>query len=325
MLTLDRTSPPTGASGRRIIAAAAVAAVLGIACSLAAAAEDTGVIGKGDRMRLIVPERPALEQVLTVDEDGKVDVSQVGEVQLGGLSVADATVLLKQRIRLLYPTIDSVTLDLLRTGQMRIYVLGDVGTPGVVSFEKQPTLWDVLRSAGGPAEGANLADARIIREEGEGGPTVHRIDLGGVLDGTATPEFELRDGDTLVIPRSRTAAAGLTRDEGVRVFGGVNAPSVVDIKEPTPLMDVLMMAGAPSSTADLKKVWWVHRVGGTPRAELVNVKAFMETADPRGNPDVHPGDTLEIGFQKSGFLRSNLPLILGLVTASTTLYIAINK
>ena len=62
----------------------------------------------------------------------------------------------------------------------------------------------------------------------------------------------------------------------VKVFGGVAVPSVVPVDGPTPLMDVLMLAGAPVVDANMKKIWWVHGGVGSDQAQLVNLKLFLD-------------------------------------------------
>jgi len=288
-------------------------------------AQDDGPAARikpGDILELTVPGRPDLSAEMTVGVDGNVNVPEVGEVGVAGLDVEAATLVLKQKIRLFVPTLDSLQLEVTTSsGTPRIYVIGRVVKPGAHNFLEVPTLWDVLRAAGGPTDSADLRDARIIREEGDL-PTVHPVDLSGYLEGTEVMAFELRDGDTLVLPALAEGVSGVPSKDGVKVFGSVGAPMVVALRNPMPLLDVLMLAGAPTETAELEKVYWVHEDGGKILSTQVSVMSYLMLGDPLGNPMVYPGDTLKVEYAKPSWVRANLPFILGSLAAVATILLA---
>jgi hypothetical protein len=96
----------------------------------------------------------------------------------------------------------------------------------------------------------------------------------------------------------------------------------VPITEGTPMMDVLMLAGAPTVEAEKTKVYWVHNDGVRNKAEVVNLELFLLEGDDLGNPLVYPGDTISVEYAQPSWVRENLPLILGTLTALATLYLA---
>jgi polysaccharide export outer membrane protein len=303
-----------------------VSAVVAMALVAAAggALAQTGPLGEtiqpGDVLQMVVPGRPDLDSALVVDQNGTVDIPQVGEVRLNGLSLGEAGVLLKQRLRLIAPTLDMVELSRAGAASSRVYVLGQVGNPGVHDFTRQPTVWDVLRAAGGPLATANLREARVIREE-NGQPGSVPLDLSKMLDGEDFPTIALRDGDTLVIPALAVGVSGVAAERGVKVFGGVVVPSVVQVDGPTLLMDVLMLAGSPTPDANTKKIWWVHAVDGVDQAQVVNLRRFLEKGDPEGNPLIYPGDTVNVTISRPG----RFSVLLSATTVLSAIYVAITR
>lgn len=271
-----------------------------------------GFLQAGDTIKLSVPGRPDLDNELTLDAAGRVLIPQVGEVSLAGMSVPDATLFIKQKLRLFYPNLDTLQLSVDRSGSMNIYVIGQVSRPGVQSFDHDPSLWDVLRSAGGQSDSADMRSARIIREE-DGLPQVHPLDLSGVLEGRNFPTFKLRDGDTLVIPALLEGTSGVPSADGVKVFGGVGLTVIVPIQEPMPMLDVLMLAGAPTREADLEKIYWIHEDGGRVMSSLVNLDLFIKEGNPVGNPQVYPGDTLRVSYQRENWFWKYVPPIMGMI------------
>ncbi len=288
-------------------------------------AQPNGAIAPGDVLQMVVPGRPDLDRSLVVNAAGSVEVPQVGEVRLSGLSIAEAGVMLKQRLRLIAPTLDTVELTRAAVVSFRVYVLGQVGHPGAVEFKQLPTIWEVVRAAGGPAASADLRSARIIREVPGTTPVTLPIDLSGVMDGTSFPSVELRDGDTLVVPALAEGVSGVPSTRGVKVFGGVGVPSIVAVDGPTPLMDVLMRAGAPTPAANMKKISWVHQVDGVDQARIINLASYLDKGDPEGNPLIHPGDTVNVALTKPGRLQSGLGFLVGSAASLAAVFIAINN
>ncbi|MFT5232337.1 MAG: protein involved in polysaccharide export with SLBB domain [Candidatus Krumholzibacteriia bacterium] len=286
-----------------------------------ATASESKQLSSGDAIRISVPGHSNLNQDLTLDTSGQVKLEPVGMVGLAGMTLSEATQSLKRKLRLYYPTLDDVNIILLDTGSIRIYVIGAMSDRGVLNFNSEPTVWDVMREIGGPSEGANLNAARIIRDE-DGIPTVYPIDLSGVMSGENVPLFLMKNGDTLIIPLAKEGIPDVASADGVKVFGGVGVPTIVPIKEGTPLIDVLMLAGSPTPSANREKIYWIHNDGTRNNSTIVNLQAYLLTGDEAGNPLVYPGDTIAVEFKNDSWARQNLPFILGSLAAIATIYLA---
>ncbi|MBE0564655.1 MAG: polysaccharide biosynthesis/export family protein [Krumholzibacteria bacterium] len=291
------------------------------AAALAQATDAGQRLKGGDQIVLIVPSRPDLDQSLTLDAGGRVSIPQVGEVALAGLTVAEAQEILRQRLRVFYPKVTAVEVDLQSASQMRLYVIGEVRSSGHYDFAVPPGAWDLLRAAGGPSEGADLSRARVVRVE-DGQAVVIEVDLSGVLDGRGAPDVVLRNGDTLVVPSAAAGGVTVLAHAGVQVFGAVATPTVVPLSEPTELLQVLMLAGAPLTDSNLRKVYWVHRGPDGFRSNRVDVRRFLEQGDPLGNPAVYPGDTIEVATYRESWAARNLPLLLGMLATTATVVLA---
>jgi len=282
------------------------------------------VLRIGDRLKLSVPGRPDLDTELVLDAQGRGVIPQIGELVLAGMTESEATLFIKQKLRLFYPNIDALHLEVSRSGATQIYVMGAVHRAGVQTFDHLPSLWDVLRSVGGPAENADLRLARVIREEG-GIPRVISLDLAGVMEGRTVPTFEMRNGDTLIIPTLLEGTSGVPASEGVKVFGGVEVPTIVPIEGPMPMLDVLMLAGAPNETADIKVIWWVHEGDDQPLSTLVNLEDYLQRANRIGNPLVYPGDTVHVKYDKTGWFWTYVPRFLVMMASIITILIGYDR
>lgn len=290
-------------------------------------AQDTDLsvpLRSGDQVSLSVPGRPDLDTDLLLDPQGNVSIPQVGEVNLAGMSKDEAELFIKQKLRLFYPNIDNIHLEISRSGATKIYVLGQVARSGTQSFEYLPSLWDVIRSAGGPTTTANLRLARLIREE-DGIPQVTNLDLSGIMEGRDFPAIELRNGDTLIIPAILEGTSGVPSAEGVKVFGGVEVPTIVPIEDPMAMLDVLMLAGAPNDQGDIKVIWWVHEDGGRAISTKVNLEMYLQEGDPLGNPQVYPGDALHVRYDRPGWFWTYVPRFLVMAASVITIMIGYDR
>ncbi len=281
-------------------------------------------LSNGDEITMTVPGRPDLDQVLLLDASGRVSVTEVGDIHLNGLTIGEAVQIVRNRLRVFYADLDVVEIELRSSTRVTLFAIGEVRQVGEQEFAALPSLWDLLLAAGGPTEGADLEAARIVRETATGTSVIH-IDISGMYEDGGPSEIDLQDGDTLVIPPVREGLAPAPDADGVSVFGGVGVPTIVEVDEPTHLMDVLMLAGAPLTDADLTTVWWVHHEDQRYSSTLVDVRRFLEAGDPRGNPVIYPGDTIEVRVERPGWITRNLPLILGTLATAATVALAYDR
>ncbi len=281
-------------------------------------------LGSGDVVQLNVLQQPTLDRSLTVRPDGTAVVPLVGEVSMSGLTLREAEQLVLEKLRLFNREISDVSLTVMQYNALRVYILGSVANPGSYTFEAEPSLWDVVRAAGGPAPDANLTQVRVVAE-GTGATMSAVHDISGILTGSgpADPVF-LKTGDTVIVPGN--AAALVAPARGVQVFGGVAAPGTYLINEPTRLLSVLMLAGAPVETGDLKKVWWVHAdQQGRHTSQPVDLVSFLQRGDLVGNPLVHPGDTVQVPQHAAGFFRTIYPILLGTISTAAAVSLAVTR
>ncbi len=305
-------------------------ALLWLVAGIAPAAAQTPAVSDyrlraGDQIQLAVLQQPDLDRPLTVRADGVIVVPLVGEVLVADLTVREAAELVRQRLRLFNRDIADVSLTLTQYYALRISVLGAVRQPGEYTFPAAPSVWDVLRAAGGPAPGANLTAVRIVRQEGSDTRTEFH-DFSMILDGEQTvPPVLLRTGDSVVVPSGDESLLRPTANT-IQVIGGVTRQGSLSLTAPARLVSVLVMAGGPLEGGDLRKVWWVHdEGGGRYRSTRVNVHDFLRDGKLVGNPIVYPGDTIRVPFRGGGFFGSVWPVLLSSVTAATAILIASSR
>lgn len=279
----------------------------------------------GDRIELSVPQRSELDRTLVIDGAGRVSIPIIGEVMIGGMSVDEAEDVLLRSLREIYPSVRSISIDLLGEESRRIiYVHGEVVIPGKYGFEKDPTVWEAIREAGGATSAAALGTIRIIRAEGEGQRTM-LVDLQAAIESGNFDDLPvLQPGDAVIVSAS-TAMRATTGS--VRVIGAVRAPGPYELTGEKTLVDAVLAAGGGSDNANLEKVNVIRTLpDGGQLVMTFDFKRYLETGDIRHNPLILADDTVSIPSRNAALAVLRSPTFwLAAITAYGIVYGMINE
>ncbi len=172
---------------------------------------------------------------------------------------------------------------------MNVSVIGRAARPGSYELPAGARVIDAVAAAGGVAADGDRRSVLVI-PAGKSGPST-TVDLDQALRG-GDVGYILSDGDVVFIPDTR---------QQVAVMGEVARPGVYAYTEGITLMEVMAMAGGPSTKADLDRVrlYRGERVEDALRLEVADDRLSFE-GDIKQNPRVAPGDIL---FVPSGRIR----------------------
>jgi len=200
------------------------------------------IIGPGDELLIDVwgINEATLKQ--TVSPEGKIYISQVGPVQISGLTIAQATERLRKALSQKYSLSGSeaasqmsVTLGKIRT--IQVNVMGEVKTPGTYRLSSLSTVFTALHRAGGVTRIGSMRMVKIVR----GGEVVGTVDMYKyIFEGNDDSGMSLTDGDAIIVP----AFTAL-----VEVAGGVKRPMIYEVIPGEPVGKILDYAGGFSSDA----------------------------------------------------------------------------
>jgi polysaccharide export outer membrane protein len=153
------------------------------------------VIGAADVIAISVLDNKELDTVVSVTPDGKITFPLVGDAQAAGLTVTELTQRLTKQLadKVKSP---QVMVTLREVNSYRIYFLGRVGKPGILTSKSEVTLLQALSMAGGIQEGADLSMAYVAR--GTERLPIDFVKL--VLHGELSHNITLNPDDTVVIP-----------------------------------------------------------------------------------------------------------------------------
>ncbi len=193
------------------------------------------IIGPDDELQLDIYGYNISSQKLIVSPDGFVNIKYAGLVNLSGLSIEQATGIIKSRLTKYYPTLSSgdtkiqLTLGSIRT--IQVTIVGAVKKPGTVSLPSLATLFNALYACGGPLENGSFRNIELIRNN----KIIVVADLYQFIQtGNQSANVALRDNDVIRIPYTINQ---------VVMDGGLNRTGIFEIKKGETVGQVMDYAG----------------------------------------------------------------------------------
>ena len=233
------------------------------------------ILGPGDTLEIVIYGEGDLSRTVTVKPDGAISLPLLGEVKAAGKTTtqlaADLTRAYGKYLK--QPSI-SVTVRELRVD--RIYILGQVSRPGEYQLRPGAGIMELLASAGGPTNRADLAKVVVMRGRIE----ATQLNLLEAFAVNKNPEFRLVAGDVLFIPET---------DRRITVLGQVNRPGAYELLEGQRVSELLAAAGGLTTRAAPERGFVVRGAQQIP----VDLKKVL-AGDLEANVQLQPGDMMVV-------------------------------
>lgn len=243
------------------------------------------VIGPGDELMIDVWGENEATITQTVSPDGYIFISQVGRLQLGGLTIARATSKVKTSLARKYSGVSSgrsqvsVTLSGIRT--ILVNVMGEAAVPGTYRLSSFSNVFNALYRAGGVTSVGSLRAVRVMR----GGEKVADADIYEyIFKGSAASNVPLKDGDVIIVPAYSTL---------VSVEGGIKRPMYYEMKAGETLSDLLEYAGGFTGDAHVGEM-------NVERCNSANIRVFTVDSGRFGSFALEDGDSVDVPVNKAG-------------------------
>ena len=163
------------------------------------------IVGPGDQLNINVYGVQETTLPVTVSPEGNVIIPNVGQLQVSGLTIENATQKISaQMARTAYPTIRSGGSRLsVNVGQIKSISITVIGSskPGNYTVPSLATTFNALFIAGGPAEYGSFRQIELIRDN----KLFKTIDLYSFLTkGDGSDNITLNNNDVIRIPSYKT-------------------------------------------------------------------------------------------------------------------------
>lgn len=160
---------------------------------------DPYVIGPGDVLQIRVWKNPELSVDVPVRPDGNISVPLLDDVAAAGLTALELKELITREMDEFIENPD-VTVVVNQMGSKRVYVLGEVRSPGPLPLVVPLRVLDAISASGGFATFANKRNVRVIRYTPEG-EVEYRFNYPRYVAGKEPgSNIQLLPGDTIIVP-----------------------------------------------------------------------------------------------------------------------------
>jgi len=164
-----------------------------------AADSSSYVIGAEDLLYIHVWNEQHLSRTVPVRIDGKISLPLVDEIQAAGQTPLQLKELLMQRLKD-FVDIPNVSVMVMEAKSFKIYVSGQVKSPGVFVLKSETNLLQMIIMAGGFTDWANQKKILIIRKE-NGKEKRMTINYKKIVKGDdPKSNIVLKSGDTIIVP-----------------------------------------------------------------------------------------------------------------------------
>jgi polysaccharide export outer membrane protein len=192
-------------------------AIMSLMLAATAAVAQSGYqIRPGDTLQVEVLEDPSLNRSVLVLPDGTISFPFAGSVRAGGRTASEVGAAITSSIAPNFASQPNVfvTVEQLNTASatsgtgtsgMRVYVIGEVGTPGEIKVRRGTSMIQALSQAGSFTPFAATKRILLRRTDRKSGKTtVYKINYKAIADGVAVgQDVRLRDGDVIIVPQRR--------------------------------------------------------------------------------------------------------------------------
>jgi polysaccharide export outer membrane protein len=236
-----------------------VIGLLALAPTSAFAQETSYTLGPEDVIVVNVVDVPKFSGEYIVPASGVISMPVVGSVNVNGMTLEQlrAHAVEKLKTRLMKPEV-IVTLKVPRP--RRVYVYGDVRTPGVLDLRPGWRLSEALSAAGGLQAGVQEQDVRVVLERANGTDRVE-MTMAEALNGPDKDKLTLAPGDVLRI----TSIAMMP----IYVSGKVSAPGLYRLRETEAnVLAAISQAGGVTPDANITSVRIIRLNGSEETVDL---------------------------------------------------------
>ena len=156
-------------------------------------------IGPGDILDISVWKDEGLTKSLVVLPDGKISFPLIGELMVGGKTVAQIKGEIEAKITRYVPDV-VLSVDVRQINSMTVYVIGKVNTPGRFVMNGHLNVLQALSSAGGLNPFAKKGQIKVFRQDGDR-TVIYPFDYKEVAVGKNLGQnIPLKRGDVIVVP-----------------------------------------------------------------------------------------------------------------------------
>ncbi len=158
-------------------------------------------LGPGDDLSIKLFYNPELNENIKVRMDGNISLQLVGEIHVEGATVPELTEHLKEKYSkyLRNPDVAVIARSMYNN---RIFVTGEVRTPGTITMTGRMTALEAVMQAGGFKSGSARRTSVVLLRIIDGQRYAGKLDLSSMKEGKMPEPFDLMPRDIIFVPKT---------------------------------------------------------------------------------------------------------------------------
>lgn len=251
------------------------------------------VIGAEDVLDITVWKEPDLTKNITVSDDGNITYPLVGKIKAAGLTTAQLSKLITEKLEVDYIREPQVTVLVKEYNSQKILVFGEVDKPGLYKLKGDTTVVELLSRMGGVApqkfDRLIINRKKLIEKVTKKGKKkmVEEIEsitvnLGNLLrKGDLSQNVAIRSGDIIYVRSAQKPT--------VYVVGQIKSAGPYEVRESTTVLELIKLAGGLTDFAASNKIKIVRETESGKQVIRVDLRRIMK-GERKEDKIVEPGD-----------------------------------
>jgi polysaccharide biosynthesis/export protein len=237
-------------------------------------------VGTRDVLLITVWDEPDLTGKFVIEADGTLNFPLIGRIKAAGLALPALEAELKRLLADGYLKDPRVSVAVDQYHSQRIFVIGEVRSPGTYPLTGGMTLIEAVASAGAtlPSAAGEILVVRPPSGRQASGPIlpnqveqseVMSVDLAALQRGIVSSNVALQDGDTVFVPRA----------EMVYVYGQVRSPGAYAVEKGATVLQALSLAGGVTERGSTGRIRIMRVLDGKKKELRVKLTDLVEPGD----------------------------------------------
>ncbi len=195
----------------------------------------------GDILNIqLIGQKESIDDYL-INGDGSISVPDVGKIMVAGLTISEASELIKSRINTAFIGTEVFT-SLSEIRDVNVLVTGNAKNPGIYTLTGNSNILHAVSSAGGISEFGSYREINLIRDD----EIIESLDVYDLLiNGRYNLKKRLRSGDVIFVE---------ARKNIVTIDGAVFRPAKYEVHENQNLYSIIEYANGIKRTADRENI-----------------------------------------------------------------------